>query len=96
MQSPRTWELLQLDAGDYSEGNTNTTHLTLGVPTYKSSSVGEVGGQITSSSIQRVSQFTEGSALIYLQKKKKKKERVKKREGETKEKIYRKKRKKYR
>ena len=55
MRRPRTWELLQLDAGDYSEGNTNTTHLTLGVPTYKSSSVGEVGGQITSSSIQGVS-----------------------------------------
>ena len=55
MQCPRTWELLQLNAGDYSEGNTNTTHLTLGVLTHKSSSVGEVGGQITSSSIQGVS-----------------------------------------
>ena len=55
MQSPRTWELLQLDAGDYSEGNTNTTHLTLGVPTHKSPSVGEVGEQITASSIQGVS-----------------------------------------
>ena len=96
MRRPRTWELLQLDAWDYFEGNTNITHLALGVPTHKSSSVGELGGQISASSIQRVSQFTEGSALIYLQKKKKKKERVKKREGETKEKIYRKKRKKYR
>ena len=55
MRSPRTWELLQLDAGDYSEGNTKTTHLTLGVPTHKSSSVGEVGGQITTNSIQGVS-----------------------------------------
>ena len=55
MRRSRTWELLQLDAGDYSEGNTNTTHLTLGVPTHKSSSVGGVGGQITSSSIQGVS-----------------------------------------
>ena len=54
MRSPRTWQLLQLDAGNYSEGNTNTTHLTLGVPTHKSSSVGEVGGQITASSIQGV------------------------------------------
>ena len=55
MRSPRTWELLQLDAEDYSEGNTNTTHLTLGVLTHKSSSVGEVGGQMTASSIQGVS-----------------------------------------
>ena len=55
MRRPRTWELLQLDAGDYSEGNTNTTHLTLGVPTHKSPSVGEVGDQITASSIQGVS-----------------------------------------
>ena len=53
----------------HSEGNTNTTHLTLGVPTHKSSSVGEVGGQITASSIQEVSQFTEGPALAYLKKK---------------------------
>ena len=53
MRSPRTWELLQLDAGDYSEGN--TTHSTLGVPTHKSPSVGEVGEQITASSIQGVS-----------------------------------------
>ena len=55
MRSPRTWQLLRLDAGNYSEGNTNTTHLTLGVPTPKSSSVGEVGGQITANSIQGVS-----------------------------------------
>ena len=55
MRSPRTWELLQLDAGDYSEGHTNTTQSTLGVPTHKSSSVGEVGEQITASSIQGVS-----------------------------------------
>ena len=39
----------------HSEGNTNTTHLTLGVPTHKSPSVGEVGEQITASSIQGVS-----------------------------------------
>ena len=45
MRRSRTWELLQLDAGDYSEGNTNTTHLTLGVPTHKSSSVGELVGK---------------------------------------------------
>ena len=55
MRRPRTWELLQLDAGDYFEGNTNTTHLTLGVPTHKSPSVGDVGKQTTASSIQRVS-----------------------------------------
>ena len=55
MRHSRTWELLQLDAGDYSEGNTNITHLTLGVPTHKSSSVGKVGGQINESSIQGVS-----------------------------------------
>ena len=55
MRRSRTWELLQLDAGDYSEGNTNITHLTLGVPTLKSSSVGKVGGQINASSIQGVS-----------------------------------------
>ena len=66
MRSPRTWELLQLDAGDYSEGNTNTTDLTLGVPTHKSLSMGEVGGQIIASSIQGVSKFTNGSALAYL------------------------------
>ena len=72
MRSPRTWELLQLDAEDYSEGNTNTTHLTLGVPTHKSPSAGEVGEQITTSSIQGVSKFTEGSALAYLPKKKEK------------------------
>ena len=66
MRSPRTWELLQLEAGDYSEGNTNITHLTLGVPTHKSSSVGEVGEKITASSIQGVSKFTNGSALAYL------------------------------
>ena len=42
MRRPRTWELHQLDAGDYSEGNTNTMHLTLGVPTHKSPSVGGV------------------------------------------------------
>ena len=78
MRRPRTWELLQLDAGDYSEGNTNTTHLTLGVPTHKSSSVGEFGGQITSSSIQGVSQFTEGSALAFLKKRERKREIEKK------------------
>ena len=55
MRRPRTWELLQLDAWDYFEGNTNITHLALGVPTHKSSSVGELGGQISASSIQRVS-----------------------------------------
>ena len=66
MRRPRTWELLQLDARDYSEGKTNITHLTLGVPTHKSSSVGEVGGQINASSIQGISLFTEGSALVYL------------------------------
>ena len=55
MRSPRTWELLQLEAGDYSEEKTNITHLTLGVLTHKSSSVGEVGEQITTSSIQGVS-----------------------------------------
>ena len=55
MRRPRTWELLQLDAGDYSEGNTNTIDLTLGVPTHKSLSMGEVGGQIIASSIQGVS-----------------------------------------
>ena len=46
MRSPRTWELLQLDARGYSEGNTKTTHLTLGVPTHKSSSVGELVGKL--------------------------------------------------
>ena len=81
MRSPRTWELLQLEAGDYSEGNTNTTHLTLGVATHKSPSVGEVGKQITANSIQGVSQFIEGSALAYLKKKK----GVKKRDGGRKE-----------
>ena len=39
----------------HSEGNTNTTHLTLGVPTHISPNVGEVGDQITASSIQGVS-----------------------------------------
>ena len=39
----------------HAEGNTNTTHLTLGVPTHKSPSVGEVGEQIAASSIQGVS-----------------------------------------
>jgi len=39
----------------HSEGNANTTHLTLGVATHKSPSVGEVGEQITASSIQGVS-----------------------------------------
>ena len=61
MRRPGTWELFQLYTR-YSlvieltlEGNINITHLTLGVPTHKSSSVGEVGGQITASSIQGVS-----------------------------------------
>ena len=61
----------------HSEGNTNTTYLTLGVLTHKSPSVGEVGEQITASSIQRVSMSTEGSALVYL-----KKERERERERE--------------
>ena len=39
----------------HSEGNTNTTHLNLGVPTHKSASVGEVGEQIIATSIQGVS-----------------------------------------
>ena len=69
----------------HAEGNTNTTHLTLGVPTHKSPSVGEVGKQITASSIQRVSQSTEGSALVYLKKGKKKRER--KREKKKKKRI---------
>ena len=69
------------------EGNTNTTHLTLGVPTHKNPSVGEVGKQITATSIQRVSQSTEGSALVYLKK-------GKKNRGAKKEKKYRKKRRK--
>ena len=60
-------------------------HLTLGVPTHKSPSVGEVGEQITASSIQRVSKSTEGSALVYLKKEKKNR-------GAKKEKKYRKKR----
>ena len=50
----------------HSEDNTNTTHLTLGVPTHKSLSMGEVGEQITTSSIQGVFQFTEESPLAYL------------------------------
>jgi hypothetical protein len=50
------------------EGNTNTAHLTLGVLTHKSPSVGKVGEQITASSIQGVSKFTEESALAYLKK----------------------------
>ena len=73
----------------HAEGNTNTTHLTLGVPTHKSPSVGEVGKQITATSIHRISQSTEGSTLVYLKKGKKKRE--KKREGEKKKKKYRKK-----
>ena len=67
------------DYRTHAEGNTNTTHLTLGVPTHKSPSVGEVGEQITASSIQRVSQSVEGSALVYLKKRKENK-----REGEKK------------
>ena len=78
----------------HSEGNTNTTHLTLGVPTHKSPSVGEVGEQIAASSIQGVSQFTEGSALAYLKKrikiqkeKNKKTKREKKEEKKAKKKV---------
>ena len=72
----------------HAEGNTNTTHLTLGVATHKSPSVGEVGKQITATSIQRVSQSTEGSALVYL-----KKERKRERKKREKEKKVQKKRK---
>ena len=39
----------------HSEGKHQTTHSILGVPTHKSPSVGEVGGQIIVSSIQEVS-----------------------------------------
>ena len=72
----------------HADGNTNTTHLTLGVPTHKSPSVGEVGKQITTSYIQRVSQSTKGSALFYLKKrkkvqKKKRRKEKKKREREV-------------
>jgi hypothetical protein len=59
MRSPGTWELFQLYTG-YSLVIEHTlketpTHLTLGVPTHKSPSVGEVGEQITTNSIQGVS-----------------------------------------
>ena len=43
------------DYRTHSEENTNTTHLTLGVPTHKSPSVGEVGEQIIATSIQGLS-----------------------------------------
>ena len=39
----------------HSERNTSTTHLTLGVPTHKSPSMGDVGEQIIATSIQGVS-----------------------------------------
>ena len=74
----------------HAEGNTNTTHLTLGVPTHKSPSVGEVGKQITASSIQRVSQSTEGSALVYLKKGKKKREKKREKEKKKKKKVQKK------
>ena len=76
--------------------NTKTTHSTLGVPTHRSPSVGEVGEQITASSIQRVSKSTEGSALVYLKKEREREREREKREGETKKrkKKYRKKEKK--
>ena len=77
----------------HAEGNTDTTHLTLGVPTHKSPSVGEVGKQITATSIQRVSQSTEGSALVYL-KKERKRERKKERRRKKREKSLEKKKKK--
>ena len=75
----------------HAEGNTNTTHLTLGVLTHKSPGVGEVGKPITASSIQRVFQSTEGSALVYF--KKKEKERENKREEKKKKSIEKKRRK---
>ena len=67
----------------HAEGNTNTMHLTLGVPTHKSPSVGEVGEQITC-------KFYSRSILVYrrissgLLIKKRKKKREKKREKEKK------------
>ena len=61
MRCPGTWELFQLYTG-YSlviehtlKETPNTTHLTLGILTHKSPSVGEAGEQITASSIQGVS-----------------------------------------
>ena len=75
MRRPGTWELFQLyigcslDIEHTLKEKHQTTHSTLGVPTHKSPSVGEVGGQITVRYIQEVSYFTGGSALAYLLKK---------------------------
>ena len=71
----------------HAEGNTNTTHLTLGVPTHKSPSVGEVGKQITATSIHRISQSTEGSTLVYLKKGKKKREKKREKEKKVQKKM---------